>query len=420
MQREPIVFVGTSDLSGHFRGKSFPLADLTSRLERGVGLAPTNMFISAFGPIQVTTFGTVGEVFLVPDPATRVLVPFEEGPAEYFFVGDIRTAQGEPWNFCPREVLRRALQRLEREVGVQLLATFEQELTYSGGAGDKWQPYDLSSYRRQGFFGEALLAAMRQVGVIPDSFLAEFGPQQYEVTVAPAKGIRAADDAVITRQLAHAVAWRLGQRVSFAPIHEPNGTGSGTHIHFSFLDKDERPVLYDAKRPWHISLMGGQFLAGIQHHLPALCAVTTPAVASYYRLRPNRWAPVRADSAPARPRRGGAHLSALGHRSGAARAAVQRGISRRRRDGKSLSCACGDHPGGSRRGSPQAAARDAEPGAFAHEPRGRLDALERSTAAADWLGEDLLAAYLLFKRAEIKALEGLDENEICRRYAEVY
>jgi hypothetical protein len=32
----------------------------------------------------------------------------------------------------------------------------------------------------------------------------------------------------------------------------------------------------------------------------------------------------------------------------------------------------------------------------------------------------LLAAYLLFKRAEIDGLEGLDENEICRRYAEVY
>ena len=58
MQREPIVFVGTSDLSGHFRGKSFPAADLASRLRRGVGLAPTNIFISAFGPMQMTTFGT--------------------------------------------------------------------------------------------------------------------------------------------------------------------------------------------------------------------------------------------------------------------------------------------------------------------------------------------------------------------------
>src|ERR1700678_1789297 len=72
MQREQIVFVGTSDLSGHFRGKSFPASDLNARLKRGVGLAPTNIFMSAFGPIQMTTFGTLGEVFLVPDPEARV------------------------------------------------------------------------------------------------------------------------------------------------------------------------------------------------------------------------------------------------------------------------------------------------------------------------------------------------------------
>lgn len=420
MQREQIVFVGTSDLSGHFRGKSFPLADLTSRLERGVGLAPTNMFISAFGPIQVTTFGTLGEVFLVPDPGTRVLVPFEEGPAEYFFVGYIRTAQGNPWNFCPREVLRRALQRLESEAGVQLLAAFEQEFTYSGGAGDKWQPYDLSSYRRQGCFGEGLLAAMRQVGVIPDSFLAEFGLQQYEVTVAPAKGIRAADDAVITRQLAHAVAWRLGQRVSFTPIHDPNGTGSGTHIHFSFLDKDDRPVLYDAKRPWQISLMGGQFLAGIQHHLPALCAVTTPSVASYYRLRPNRWAPVRADSAPLD--RGAAlricPLSGIDPEQHARQFNAEFRVADATAN-PYLALAVLIQAGldGVRR---KLALEMQNPAPLPTSLADALTQLERSTAAAEWLGADLLAAYLLFKRAEIKGLEGLDESEICRRYTEVY
>ena len=31
MRREQIVFVGTSDLSGHFRGKSFPAVDLPAR-----------------------------------------------------------------------------------------------------------------------------------------------------------------------------------------------------------------------------------------------------------------------------------------------------------------------------------------------------------------------------------------------------
>src|SRR5271156_1666360 len=132
MRREPIAFVGTSDLSGHFRGKSFPAADLPARLERGVGLAPTNIFMSAFGPIQMTTFGTEGEVFLIPDSTTRVFVPFEGSAAEYFFLGDIKSLEGTPWDFCPRHVLRRALDDLRHETGLELLATFEQEFVYSG------------------------------------------------------------------------------------------------------------------------------------------------------------------------------------------------------------------------------------------------------------------------------------------------
>jgi glutamine synthetase len=49
-----------------------------------------------------------------------------------------------------------------------------------------------------------------------------------------------------------------------------------------------------------------------------------------------------------------------------------------------------------------------------------LALLEASDWAAEWLGAEVLAAYVGFKRAEIKSLEHLDETEICRRYADVY
>ena len=49
-----------------------------------------------------------------------------------------------------------------------------------------------------------------------------------------------------------------------------------------------------------------------------------------------------------------------------------------------------------------------------------LTLLGASESAAEWLGPELHAAYLAFKRAEIKSLEYLEESEICRRYAEVY
>ena len=40
--------------------------------------------------------------------------------------------------------------------------------------------------------------------------------------------------------------------------------------------------------------------------------------------------------------------------------------------------------------------------------------------ATEWLGADLHRDYLKFKRAELAGLEGLDEDEICRRYAAAY
>jgi glutamine synthetase len=419
MQREQIVFVGTSDLSGHFRGKSFPAADLNNRLERGVGLAPTNIFLSAFGPIQMTTFGTQGEVVLMPDSSTRVFLPFDNGAAEYFFLADIRTLEGAPWDFCPRQVLRRALERMRSETGFNLLATFEQEFTYSG-AGPLQQPYELDAYRRQGVFGETLLAAMRQVGIIPDSFLAEFGARQYEVTSVPALGLRAADNAVITRELAQAVAYRLGQRVSFTPLPEPDGASSGTHIHFSFMDAENKPVLYDEHRPWTLSLLGDQFLAGILHHLPALCAVTAPSVPSYYRLRPNRWAPVKADVG--RLDRGTALRIGPVVGGDTAQRAAQFNVEFRVADATAspyLALAVMVQAGlDGIRHQWEIESMDAR--SLPTHLGQALDLLQASESAAEWLGADLLSAYLQFKRAEIKGLEDLNESEICRRYAEVY
>jgi len=420
MQREPIVFVGTSDLSAHLRGKSFPSSDLQARLVRGVGLAPSNLFLSAFGPIQVTTFGTQGEVALIPDVTTRVFVPFEGSSPEFFFLGDLRSLDGTPWEFCPRQVLRRALERLHSETGMRLLAGFEQEFLYSGVPEHPHEPYALDGYRRQGPFGEALLAAMRQAGVLPDSFLCEYGPRQFEVTSVPALGLRAADDSVIVRELAQAVAFRLGHRVSFAPIPEPSGTGNGTHIHWSLIDRGDQPALYDEQGPWQLSRIGNHFVAGMLHHLPVLCAITAASVASYYRLRPNRWAPVQADAGPldrgtairicpvfgrdpdARARQFNVEFrvaDATGNPYLALAMLVQAGLDGVRRELDAQTMPARPLP---------ASLADA------------LIGLERSEVAADWLGAALLQAYLLFKRAEIKGLDGLDEGAICHRYAAAY
>src|SRR5262249_23324580 len=46
-----------------------------------------------------------------------------------------------------------------------------------------------------------------------------------------------------------------------------------------------------------------------------------------------------------------------------------------------------------------------------------LDRLAASPTAHDWFGDAFFAAYLQFKRAELRALDGLSPAEICARYA---
>lgn len=434
MQSEPLVFVGTSDLSGLVRGKAFPEAALAARLREGVGLTHSHIMLSAFGPIYDTPFGTEGDLMLLPDPATLVEVDFAGTAAERFYLGDILTLDGKPWECCPRHFLRRALHALEAEAGLGILAAFEQEFVYTGIEDRPGATYSLDAYRRQGAFGEAYAGALRAGGLIPDSFLPEYGARQFEITIAPTRGMRAADEAVIQRELARGVATRMGHRAIFAPMIEPDGIGNGTHIHFSLRDTHDRPVFYDPSRlPYRLSRIGEQFVAGLLDNLPSLSAITAPSAVSYQRLQPNRWAPTWANVAvqdrgasiricpifgpPA------AHVFNVEFRVADAAASPYMalgalvwagldGIRRKLtlppepdRDFWSMSEA-------------ERVAQGARP-----LPRSlgeALDNLAGNPAAVQWLGEPLFNVYMRFKRAENQLVAGLSPEEICARYAEIY
>ncbi len=436
MQTEPLIFVGSCDLAGIVRGKGFPAAELPARLKKGIGLTHSNIMMSPFGPIYDTPFGTRGDLMLVPDPTTKVEVEFTDSAAERFYLGDILTTEGEYWECCPRHFLRRAIAALDEVAGLTLYAAFEQEFVYSGVEDRPGATYALDAHRRQGEFGEAYMAALRAAGLVPDSFLPEYGARQYEVTVAPTRGLRPADEAVIQREMARAVAHRLGHRAIFAPILDPNGVGNGTHIHFSLRDGDDRPVMHDPDRPYGLSTVGEHFVAGIVEHLPELTAITAPSVASYYRLRPNRWAPTWANLG--QQDRGASVRVAPVFAPATESAANQFNIEYRVADAAAcphlaLGAIVRAGVDGIRRGLglPPPPTRDfwdmtdAERKTAGVRPlprslRGALDKLAGSEAAREWFGDLFFDCYLRFKRAERRVIKGLSPAEICARYAEIY
>ena len=424
MLREELIFVGTCDIAGHVRGKGFPVGELPLRRKKGIGWTHSNLMQTAFGPIFDTPFGTGGDLMIVPDPEAEVRVDFADGSApEHFFLGNIENTDSSPWECCPREFLRRSVEALKEESGLELIAAFEQEFVYTGNEERPGDAYSLGAFRRQGVFGESLVASLRAAGVAPDSFLPEYGPRQFEVTVKPQPALKAADQAVIAREMARAVAFHLGHRAIFSPMPVADGVGNGVHIHFSLKDASGVPQTYDPKGPLGLSEAAARFAAGVLHHLPAIAAITAPSPVSYLRLTPNRWAPTASDIVK---QDRGASLRVCPVFAAAKKKDIAKQFNLEFRvcdasaspymalgalifagaDGIARKLALPE-PGGAAQPLPRSLAE-------------ALDGMEKSAAVQDWFGPTFLEAYLRHKRSELAHVAGLDAPELCARYAEVY
>ena len=424
MLREELIFVGTCDIAGLVRGKGFPASELEARRNKGIGWTHSNLMQTCFGPIFDTPFGTGGDLMIVPDPGAEVHVDFADGSApEHFFLGDIENTDGSPWECCPRQFLRRAIAALKEASGLELIAAFEQELVYTGIEDRPGHAYSLNAFRRQSPFGESFVAALRAAGVKPDSFLTEYGPRQFEVTVKPEPALKAADQAVIAREMARAAAFRLGHRAIFSPMPVADGVGNGVHIHFSLHDEAGLPQTYDPSGPLGLSQAAAHFAAGVLHHLPAIAAITAPSPESYLRLTPNRWAPTAIDIVK-QDRGASLRICPVFAASKKKDIAKQFNLEFRVSDASaSPYMALGALIFAGADGIARKLALP-ETGAavrpLPHSLAEALEGMEKSGAVQSWFGPTFLEAYLRHKRSELAHVAGLDAPELCARYAEVY
>lgn len=286
--REPLVFAATSDFGGRVRGKSFPLSALPSRLEKGVGWTPTNVMITCFDGIVDGPFGSLGDLVLIPDPKAEMKLDLGDR-VEHVMLGDIRDLDGNSWDLCTRSILKAAVARLARVGGgLQVLSAFEHEfqmISESNHGGG----FSLGAFSARRPFGEKVMYALRAAGMDSDTFMHEYGRDQFEVTIGPKDALRAADEAVLLREITRLVAQAEGEIATFTPICDPEGVGNGVHIHISLRDADGRPVTHDANGPGGLSPVASAFTAGILKYVPEFLALTAPSVISYTRLTPHRW-----------------------------------------------------------------------------------------------------------------------------------
>jgi glutamine synthetase len=431
-----LVFVATSDLAGILRGKAFPAAEWEKRRLRGVGWTPTNVQITCFDTIAESPFGSLGDLALVPDPGTRVRLTAEGSLPVDLVLGDICHLDGQPWEHCTRGAARRALAALEAACGAQLVAAFEHEFQVVGQAPRAGDAFGFRGFRDAQPWAEALLAALARAGCRPDTFLKEYGPGQFEITVKPAAGLAAADQAVFVRALTHDILPRFGAVPSFAPILDPASVGNGVHLHLSLADAEGAPLTHDPADPHGLSALARHFIGGVLAHLDQILALLAPSEVSYLRLVPHRWS---------------AAFNNLGYRDREAAVRIcpvsqtdPEAVARQFNfEVRALDAAASPHlalaaivfagvEGIERRIEPPAPTAEdlsllppAELAArgFRRLPQSlpeALEALGASAAARRWFGDSFVDVYLAHKAGEMQRLQGLGWPEKCRAYGEVY
>jgi glutamine synthetase len=437
LDREEIITICCSDIAGQVRGKGFPVRDLKSRMRFGVGWTPTNVMINCLGRIPATPFGASGDLMLVPSDEGAVTIDFGENiPVERLMLGDILTLKGEPWECCLRGFLKRALTSLELQTGLRILASFEHEFHIDNASERPGDSYAVSSLRGlEPFIGD-VIAALRANNIAPDTFLPEYGPRQFEVTIDPALGLAAADQAVKLREICRSVGRRHGHHISFSPVVTRGIVGNGVHIHFSLIDKEGRPATYQQGNPGNLSSVAASFSAGIIRHARALCAITAPSAISYERLKPHSWSAYYANLAD-RDREALLRICPYPEMDGVD-IAKRFNLEYRAADATAspyLQLAMLVHAGlaGIRDKLPIPYLSSGDPGTLNTEERAArgigdlprtldeaLSSLQSDETAMGWMGPVLSQAYLMHKRGELAMTKDTDMDELCRIYARAY
>ncbi len=304
-----------TDLFGVAKGKYLPLAQIDQLLAEGVGFSGASIEGSG-----LPRCGPRSEYWARGAASTAQPLPWMPGYARLVCDGFVA---GEPYEACPRQVLRRARERLAAH-GWNLRVGLQPEFFLLRHDDQGWRPADLQD--RQSQPSHDLRALPRQAGFLHDlqSALTDCGvnvlqvdhgdaPGQFELNFGFDEALVSADRLMLFKQAGHALAEARGLVFSMMPKPYGDLPGSALNFHVSLwqgLGDNARNVFVPHRadgsvdRQAFLSPLGQQFAAGVLDHAPALCALAAPTINSYKRLHapPTQvgpgWAPTRIAHGP--------------------------------------------------------------------------------------------------------------------------
>jgi glutamine synthetase len=278
------------DIHGTPRVKGIPASALHAFLGGSAGFAGAATVGMGQGPHSHDMVG-------MPDFSSYTVVPWETGVARV--ACDI-TVDGDPWPYCSRTALKRAIARLA-ELGYELRVGVEAEhMLVSRRPDGSIAPYDplgvdtleKPCYDFKGLsanlgYLRELVRAMEALGWEPYASDHEDGTAQFELNWKYADALTTADRYTFFKMMTNQVAGRHGAIATHMPKPFSDLTGNGSHMHMSLWKDGEEVFLAGPEgdpRGLGQSRLAYQFVGGLLAHARGLAALIAPTVNCYKRL----------------------------------------------------------------------------------------------------------------------------------------
>jgi glutamine synthetase len=282
------LFAQFVEMHGKPNAKLVPAAHLDDLLTDGAGFA-------GFAAGDIGQGPDSPDLIAMPDVRTLTILPWRSNVAR--FACDT-TVEGEPWPYCPRTILRSALERaaglgyelrLGAELEYFLLRRADDGTLVLADAQDTLeQPcYDMRALTRNLDFVMEVSKAVTGLGWDNYATDHEDANGQFEQNFAFADALTTCDRSVFFRYMVESLAQERGLLATFMPKPFAHLTGNGCHFHVSLWRDGENLFERDAAedpRGLGLSELAYQFLAGLKAHAKAYIALTAPTVNSYKRL----------------------------------------------------------------------------------------------------------------------------------------
>lgn len=282
------LFAQFVDMHGKPSAKLVPAHHLDDLLTHGAGFAGFAAGDIGQGPHD-------HDLIAVPDPRSLTVLPWR--PTVARFACDV-TVDGEAWPYCPRTILRSALDRAAA-LGYELKLGAELEYFLLRRTDDgRIEPADpLDTLERPCYDMRALTRSLDFVAEVANAVTSlgwdnyatdhEDANGQFEQNFRFADALTTCDRAVFFRYMVESLAQQRGLIATFMPKPFGHLTGNGCHFHISLWQDGENAFARDPAddpRGLGLSEVAYHFTAGLKANASAYIALTAPTVNSYKRL----------------------------------------------------------------------------------------------------------------------------------------